>query len=94
MQTLKLKSQLTFAIFAAVSLACEQALRGALAAGWEKERELATTPLEFEYLHRKSLCEMLIGGDDITNDVIAQGTCFSMFVYVCSCLHTAVIGGK
>ena len=25
----------------------------------------ATTSLEFEYLHRKSRCEMLIGGDDI-----------------------------
>ena len=26
--------------------------------------------LEFEYLHLKSRCEMLIGGDDISNDVI------------------------
>ena len=34
-------------------LACEQALRGALAAGPEKEGELATTSLEFEYLHQK-----------------------------------------
>ena len=92
MQTLKLKSPLTFAIFAAVSLACQQALRGALVAGWEKERELATTSLEFEYLHRKSLCEMLIDGDDISNDVIAQGTCFSMFVYICACFHFMVIG--
>ena len=25
---------------------------------------------------------MLIGGDDISNDVIALGTCFSMFVYI------------
>ena len=61
-------------------------------AGWEKERELATMSLEFEYLHRKSLCEMLIGGDDISNDVIAQGTCFSMSVYICACFHFAVIG--
>ena len=29
--------------------ACEQALRGALAAGREKEGELATTSLEFEF---------------------------------------------
>ena len=36
--------------FTAVSLACEQALRGAMAAGREKERELAfTASLEFEY---------------------------------------------
>ena len=56
------------------TLAYEQALRGALAAGREKERELATTFLEFEYLHRKSRCEMLIGGDDISHDVITIGT--------------------
>ena len=31
-----------------------------LAAGREKERELATTSPEFEYPHRKSRCEMLI----------------------------------
>ena len=28
----------------------------------------------------KSRCEMLIGGDDISNDDITLGTCFSMFV--------------
>ena len=40
---------------------------GALASAREKEGELATTSLEFEYLHRKSQCEMLIGGDDISH---------------------------
>ena len=25
---------------------------------------------------------MLIGGDDISNDVVTFGTCFSMFVYI------------
>ena len=34
-------------------------------AGWEKEGELATMFLEFEYLCQKSCCKMLIGGDDI-----------------------------
>ena len=63
-------------------LACEQALRGVLAVGREKEGELATMSLEFKYLHQKSRCEMLIGGDDISNDVITLGTCFSMFVYI------------
>ena len=52
-------------VFVAFELACEQALRGALAAGREKEGELATRSLEFEYLHRESLCEMLISGDDM-----------------------------
>ena len=66
------------------SLACEQALRGALVAGREKERELATTSLEFEYLHRKSRCEMLIGGDDISGDVITLGVCFHVFSNACS----------
>ena len=39
--------------------------------GAGKVGELATrgTSLEFEYLHRKRRCEMLIGGDDISNDV-------------------------
>ena len=36
-------------------MACEQALRGALAAGREKEGELATTSLEFD-LHLQFLC--------------------------------------
>ena len=46
------------------------------------EGELATMSLEFEYLHGKSQCEMLIGGDDISNDVITLCTCFSMFVNI------------
>ena len=72
--------------------ACEQAHRGALVAGPEKEGELATTSLEFEYLHRKSRCEMLIGEDDISNDVITLGTYFSMFVYRRSRFRFALIG--
>ena len=50
------------------SLACEQALRGAVAEGWEKEGELATTSMKFECLHSKSRCEMMIGRNDISND--------------------------
>ena len=68
------------------ALACKQALRGALAAGREKEGELATTSREFEYLHQK--CEMLIGGDNISNDVITHGACFDMFFKVCLHLHS------
>ena len=68
------------------ALACEQALRGALVAGREKEWELATTSLEFEYQHWKSRCEMLIGGDDISNDVITLGVCFHAFSN--ACLHS------
>ena len=63
---------------------------GALA-GLEKEGELATTSLEFEYLHRKSRCEMLIGGDGISNDVITFASCFSMFR---ARFRFALIGGN
>ena len=45
-------------------------------AGREKEGDLATTSMEFEYLYRKRRCEILIGGDCISNDVITLFTCF------------------
>ena len=45
------------------------------------EGEVATTSLEFEYLHGKSRWEMLIGGYDINNDVITLGPLL-MFVYI------------
>ena len=64
----------------------------AVAAGREKEGKLATTALEFEYLHQKSQCEMLIGRDDISNDVITLGTCFSMFFYIHARFHFMLIG--
>ena len=50
-----------------------------LASGQEEEGELATMSLEFENLHRKSQCEMLIGGDDIS----ALGLCSHVFFNVC-----------
>ena len=71
-------------------IACEQALRGALAAGREKEGEFATMSLEFEDLHRKTRCEMLIGGDDISTDVITLGACFRVFFNVS--LHSRSFG--
>ena len=67
---------------------------GALVEGWEKEGELATTSLEFEWVHPKSQCGMLIGGDDISNDVITLGMCFSMFVYIRARFRFALIGGN
>ena len=75
-----------------IKIACEQALRGALAAGRKNEGEFATTSLEFEYRHRKSRVKKLIGGDDISNDVITLGTCFSMFVYIRARFRFALIG--
>lgn len=61
-----------------VFLACEQTLRGTL----EEEGEPTTTSLEVEYQHRKSRCKVLIGRDDINNDVITLATCFFSV-----CLH-------
>ena len=37
---------------------------------------------------------MLIGGDDISNDVITLGTCFPMFVYIRARFCFALIGGN
>ena len=37
---------------------------------------------------------MLIGRDDISNDVITVGTCFSMFVYIRACFRFVLIIGK
>ena len=37
---------------------------------------------------------MLIGGDDISNDAITLGTCFSMFVYNRARFRFELIGGN
>ena len=37
---------------------------------------------------------MVIGGDDIGNDVITLGTCLSMFVYIRARFCFALIGGN
>ena len=76
-------------------IAREQAFRGALGVGAKGRRPCKTTSLEFEYLYRENRCEMLIGEDDITNDVITSfGTCFSMFVYIRARYCFALIGGN
>ena len=77
-----------------IYLACEQALQGALAAEQEYRKESFQLRLEFEYLHWKSWCKLLTGGDDIINDVITLGMFFSMFVYICSRFHFPLIGGN
>ena len=37
---------------------------------------------------------MLIGGNDIMKDVITLGTCFLVFVYICTHFHIVLIGGN
>ena len=75
---IKEKCLLKWILKSKVFLARKQTLRGAL----EEEGELTTASLEVEYLHRKSRCEVLIGRDDINNDVITLATCVSVFVYI------------
>ena len=62
--------------------------------GREREGDLTTTSLEFDYLHRKKRCEMLFRGDDTSNGVITLGTYFSMFVYIRARFRFALIGGQ
>ena len=64
--------------------------------GKRKESLQLRLSLKFEYLHRKSRCEMLIGGDDISNDHYPFcGTCFSMFFfYIRTLFRFALIGGN
>ena len=42
--------------------------------------------------NRKRRCKMLIGRDDINNDTISLGMCFSMFVYTCTHFCFPLIG--
>ena len=37
-------------------------------------------------------CEMLVGGDDISNGVITLGMCFLMFVYIPARFRLALMG--
>ena len=63
------------------ALACEQALRGALAAGREKEGELSTTSLKIEYLKDDAKC--WLAEMTLVHDVITLGACFHVFSNVC-----------
>ena len=42
----------------------------------------------------KSRWEILIGEDDICNDVITLGACLSMFVYICARFRFPLVGGN
>ena len=56
-------------------------------AGQENEEELATRSLEFEYLHQKSRCKMLIGRDYISSEVIDLWLVFlNVYLHLCSFL--------
>ena len=72
----------------------EQVLWGALAAVWQKERQLATS-LEFDYLHQKNQCKMLTGRTTLAMMSLPSAcalTCFSFFVYIRAHFSFALIG--
>ena len=50
-----------------------------------KGRRTCNSSLEFEYLHQNRQCKMLIGEDDISNDVITLGTCMFLNFWQNSC---------
>ena len=62
------------------NVARKQALRGALAAGREKEGELATMSLEVEYLDKKKSMQ--------------NADCWRMFVYICARFCFVLVGGN
>ena len=56
-----------------VGVACEQPL---WRRGWKRKESLELRLCNLNIYIEKSRCEILIGGDDISNDVITLGTCF------------------
>ena len=77
-----------------LKIAYEQVLRGVLGAGWQKERQLATS-LEFDYLHQKNQCKMLTGRMTLAMMSLLLAcalTWFSFFVYIRAHFSFALIG--
>ena len=66
----------------------EQSLRGG-----KRKKSLQLRLWNLNICIEKNRLEMLIGGYDISNDVITLGSCFSMFVYIRTRFCFALIGG-
>jgi len=60
---------------------------GCSGGGEDNKRRACNTSLKFEYLHRKRRCKMLIGGDDISINVITP-----WYVYIRPLFRFALIG--
>ena len=56
--------------------------------------EVTDTKIMWTLFRDQILCLHLTGGDDISNDVITLGTCFSMFVYTRTRFRFTLIGGN
>ena len=74
-----------------VGVACEEAL---WRRGWKRKESLQLRLWNLNICIEKSRCEMLIGGDDISDDVITLGTCLLIFVYIRARFRFALIGGN
>ena len=56
--------------------------------------EVTDTKIMWTLFRDQILCLHLTGGDDISNDVITLGTCFSMFFYTRTRFRFTLIGGN
>ena len=74
-----------------VGVACDQAL---WRRGWKRKESLQLRLWNLNICIEKSRCETLIGGDDISNDVITLDACFLIFVYIRARFRFALIGGN
>ena len=80
-------------VFVRLLLACKQAPGCSWRRGGKRKERLQLR-LWIEHLHGKSQCKMLVGGDDISNNVITLGMCFAIFVYIRGCFRFVLIGGN
>ena len=74
-----------------VGVPCEQA---PWQRGRKRKESLQLRLWNLNICIEKSRCEMLIGGDNISNDVITLGTCLLIFVYIRARFRFALIGGN
>ena len=74
-----------------VGVACDQAL---WRRGWKRKESLQLRVWNLNICIEKSRCEMLIRGDDISNDVITLDACFLIFVYIRARFRFVLIGGN
>ena len=74
-----------------VGVPCEQVL---WQRGRKRKESLQLRLWNLNICIEKSRCEMLIGGDDISNDVITLDACFLIFVYIRARFRFALIGGN
>ena len=61
---------------------------------WGRKRKESLQLWNLNICIEKVYAKMLIGGYDISNDVVTLGTCFSMFAYIHTHFHFALFGSN